>query len=469
MPRPEHNLRVKAVERIASATESTEWYGRLYLVGGAVRDPLLGLEMPNECDIVVEGDAIELVNDLYAAGVSDMHPVVFPRFGTAMLRIEDSNVEFVSARKESYSEQSRKPNVEAASLLEDAKRRDFTVNALMRNIHSGELLDLLGTGLEDLNKRVLRTPLEPGETFRDDPLRMLRAIRLKNRLKFDFAPGLADAISRESSRLKIISAERIRDEIIKMLLDRSAAQSLKDLMSLGLLHEIAPEFVDAVGVDQGAYHDKDVWEHTLDVVEMAARGEYASDEERLIVLLAASLHDIGKPSTKSIEATGRVRFFGHDKRGAEIAERILTRLRFPKKTVHAVSKLVGNHMRLGSAPEFSKSAARRLLRDMGELTEPFLRLCEADAAAIGRIPKPIPFDEIRSRLAEVQKSTESAPLDSPLTGKEIMAELGLRQGPEVGEWKQFLQEAVIEGVIEQGDKDGARKLLLRARNLSERN
>jgi poly(A) polymerase len=467
MARPEHNLRVKAVERIASATQNTEWFGRLYLVGGAVRDPLLGLEMPNECDIVVEGDAIELVNFLYATGISELHPVVYPRFGTAMLHIDGSNVEFVSARKESYAEQSRKPNVQAASLLEDAQRRDFTINALMRNIHSGELLDLLGTGIEDLNKRVLRTPLEPVETFRDDPLRMLRAVRLKNRLNFAFAPGVAEAISKEASRLKIISAERIRDELIKMLLDRSAPQSLKDLMSLGLMREIAPEFVDAVGVEQGAYHDKDVWEHTLDVVEMAARGKYENDEERLIVILAAALHDIGKPSTKSVESTGRVRFFGHDKRGAEIAEAILTRLRFPRKTVQAVSKLVGNHMRLGSAPEFTKAAARRLLRDMGELTEPFLLLCEADAAAIGRIPKPIPFDEIRSSLAEVQKSTESAPLDSPLSGEEIMSELGLGPGPKVGEWKQFLQEAVIEGVIEQGDKEGARKLIARARNQRE--
>lgn len=463
-----HNPPVDPIQRIADTTKGiadttkgTPWEGRLFLVGGSVRDPLLGLPIIDEFDIVVDGDALDLVSLLHEKGITSIHPVTYPRFGTALARVDECNVEFASARRESYSEQSRKPKVEPATLKEDAIRRDFTVNALMRNIHTGELLDLTGSGLQDLEHRILRTPLDPSETFRDDPLRMLRAVRFKNRLGFQFAPGLAEAIRSEKERLSIVSAERIRDELTKMLLHSSAAQSLEDLMSLGLLSIFAPEFQDCVGVEQGAYHDKDVWGHTLDVVSMAARGDYSNDDERLLVVLTALFHDIGKPRTASVDADGRTRFFGHDKVGSQMAHEILTRVRFPKRTIGAVAKLVANHMRLGSAPKITKSAARRLLRDMGELTEPLLKLCEADAAAIGRTPKPIPFQQIRQALGDVgQEARRTAShLDSPLNGNEIILELGIEPGPEVAHWKNLLTEAVLEGEVPPGDKEAAKRFL----------
>lgn len=449
------------IARIAEATKGTRWEGRLFLVGGCVRDPLLGLPAPDEFDIVVDGDALEAVSFLHDKRITSIPPLTYPRFGTALARVDHHNVEFASARRESYSKDSRKPDVEPATLQEDAMRRDFTVNALMRNIHTGQLLDLTGMGIHDLENKTLRTPLDPVETFRDDPLRMLRAIRFKNRLGFRFAPGLPEAIKSERQRLKIISGERIRDEIVKMLLHPSAAESMKDMMSLGLFSIIAPELEEGIGVEQGAYHDKDVWGHTLDVVSMAAKGDYADEDERLLVLLAALFHDSGKPRTLTIDESGRTRFFGHDKVGAQIADQVLTRLRFSRKTIDAVAKLVSNHMRLGSAPEFTKSAARRLLRDMGDLTEPFLLLCEADAAAIGRIPKPIPFDHIRQLLNAVREETRKtgSALESPLDGNEIMAELGLDPGPEVASWKNRLTEAVIEGEIPPGDKNAAKRFL----------
>ncbi len=444
-----------AIERIATATLGTEWEGRLYLVGGAVRDSLLNLPTTEEFDIVVEGSALDVVQLLWEQGVSALHPVCYPRFGTALIRVSNSNVEFVSARKESYSPETRKPNVAPATLLDDALRRDFTVNALMKNIHSGEVLDLLDKGLDDLGARLLRTPLEPRLTFRDDPLRMLRAVRLKNRLDFELAPGLADAIRSEGDRLRIVSAERVRDELIKMLVDPSASKSMHDLMSLGLFDIIAPELVEGVGVEQGDYHSKDVWGHTLDVVEVAAAAEYDDHQQRLLVVLAALFHDIGKPRTRSVDPQGRVRFFRHEEVGAQMTQETLRRLRFPKRLCRAVARLVGNHMRLGSASKFSKSAVRRLLRDMGRLTEPLLQLCEADAAAIGRIPKPIPFDEIRRQLHEVMTKTETAPLGSPLNGREIMEELGIAPGPEVARWKKLLTEAVLDGDVPQGDREAA--------------
>jgi poly(A) polymerase len=240
-----------------------------------------------------------------------------------------------------------------------------------------------------------------------------------------------------------------------MLVDNSASKSMHDLMSLGLFDILAPELTDGVGVEQGDYHSKDVWGHTLDVVEVAATAEYDDHHQRLLVVLAALFHDIGKPRTRSIDAEGRVRFFRHEEVGAQMTREILTRLRFPKRLCRAVAKLVGNHMRLGSAPKFSKPAVRRLLRDMGRLTDPLLKLCEADAAAIGRISKPIPFDDIRRQLQEVMTTTETAPLGSPLNGREIMQELGIEPGPEVARWKQLLTEAVLDGNVPQGDRDAA--------------
>lgn len=443
------------LERIAEATRGTKWEGRLFAVGGCVRDALVGLPEGNDFDVVTEESSQELAEFLYTSGVSTIRPVTYPRFGTALVHIGGANVEIVTARRESYSAESRKPDVTPATLLEDAKRRDFTVNTLLRNLHSGELLDPLGVGLRDLEERVLRTPLDPEATFNDDPLRMLRAVRFRWRLGLTPAEGLYEAIRGRRERLCIVSAERIRNEFVLMLEHSTAADALADLMDIGLLELFLPELKECVGVDQGSYHAKPVWEHTLDVVRNAtAYGE-------LRITLAALFHDIGKPRTRSVDENGRVRFLGHERVGAEMTRHAMSRLRFSHDMTEQVAALVRNHMRLGSMTVFTSTAARRLVRDLGELVDPLIKLCRADAGATRTEVPRVDFDAVEQRIAEVRSIATPKQLASPLSGHEVMALLDLEEGPEVGKWLRRLDEAVLEGAIPPKDKGAAREWLLR--------
>ena len=481
-----------ALATVAEAARGTPFENQLWLVGGAVRDELLSLgegeasASQTDFDIVLEGDALALARLLREKGASSIAPVVYPRFGTAMVHVAGSNVELVTARRESYEATSRKPNVEPATLYEDAQRRDFTVNTLMRNLHTGELRDPLGVGLRDLEARVLRTPVDPSRTFYDDPLRMLRAVRFRWKLGFAPAQGLYEAIANEAYRLgsdvpsevrrslrttnlqddgrgqsaselaqskDVVSAERIRDEWVKMLLHPTASSAMRDLMSLGLLDQFAPEFLAMEGVDQGRYHHLDVWEHTLLVVNNLRQ------PRTLTLTLAALLHDIGKPSTWSADYEANIRFYGHETVGAEMAEKMLRRLKFSNEDIAPVVSLVKNHMRLGSFKEFTPTAARRLLRDMGDLLEPLFDLVEADAASLRPGVRVMDLAPIRARVAEVSALTPATSLESPLRGNEIMAMLNLAAGPEVGRIKQAILNEVLEGRIDPGDKAAAQRFL----------
>lgn len=441
-----------ALETIRQVTTGTSFEGDLWLVGGAVRDELLGLPAKADYDLVTRGSSAELARLLFEHGVSEIAPVTYERFGTAMVRIAGVDVEIVTARRESYDETSRKPNVEPASYEEDASRRDFTVNTLMRGLHSGELRDPLGLGLSDLRDRVLRTPLDPAETFRDDPLRMLRAVRFRWKLGLAPAPGLYEAIRAMRPRLAIISMERVRDELTKMLALPAAPDCLRDLMDLGLTDLFAPELRPMVGCEQGHYHHLDVWDHTLLVLRNAGHHD-------LLLSLAALLHDVGKPPTRAVDAQGQIRFFGHEAAGAEISYELLRRLKFPQREVDVVVLLVKNHMRLGSAPEFTASAARRLIRDLDDQVERLLALVEADASALRPGVRAMDLGPIRNRLEEVRTQTPPETLVSPLTGQEIMALADLSSGPEVGRLKNWLTEKVLEGELAPDDKAGAVRLL----------
>jgi len=442
-----------ALLSIQRVTQGTPFEGDLWLVGGAVRDELLGLPHNADYDLVTRGSSADLAHLLYRKKASTIAPVTYERFGTAMVVVEGINVELVTARKESYEAGSRKPNVEPATYEEDAARRDFTVNTLMRNLHSGELRDPLGQGFEDLRSKTLRTPLNPGETFRDDPLRMLRAIRFRWKLGFNPAPGLYEAIQEERQRLRIVSMERIRDELVKMLNLPDASECLRDLMDLGLVEIFAPELMPMVGCEQGAYHHLDVWDHSRLVVRNAGPGD-------LVLALAALLHDVGKPPTRFIDDEGNIRFFGHEAVGAEIAAEVLRRLKFPQRDIETVALLVKNHMRLGSSPEFTASAARRLLRDLGENTERLLRLVDADANALKASVRVFDLAPIRVRLQEVLMATPVETLQSPLSGEEIMVLTGLPSGREVGAIKKMLTEKVLEGELRPDDKEEARRLVM---------
>lgn len=441
-----------AIRKIAEATRGTPFESQLYLVGGAVRDALLGRPLKNDFDLVTELDSGRFARLMEERGVAIGGVELYPRFGTAMIRVEESQIELVTARRESYTAGSRKPQVEPATLAEDARRRDFTCNALMLGIHSGEMLDLLGTGLDDLRMQTLRTPQDPVETFRDDPLRMLRAVRFRQSLGFEYAPGLADAIEQESSSLHNISLERIRDEFTKMLLGPRPSGALEDLRRFGLLRGWADELLSLVGVTQGSYHYTDVWTHTLHVLENAR-------SDSIELALAALLHDIGKPLTRTIDEHGDIRFFGHENVGAELALKLCRRWRYSQRTAESVARMVKNHMRLNSMKSVSSSAARRIVRDLGEDLEDWMRLVQADAGALKVGVKTLDLGPLREKIREVMRETPRRTWESPLSGDEIMEIMLIPPGPEVGHIKARLAELVIDGELAPDDRDGARELV----------
>ena len=436
---------------VQSATLGTPFEGDLYLVGGAVRDDLLGLPIKADFDLVTRGSAIELAHLLRRTGVAETEPVTYERFGTAMVRVAGIDVELITARRESYDPESRKPNVQAATYEEDAARRDFTVNTLQRGLHDGELRDPLGQGMSDLEAKVLRTPLDPDETFRDDPLRMLRAVRFRWKLDFTPAPGLYAAIRHARERMRIVSMERVRDEFQKLLAVPTGPDALQDLMDLGLLEIIAPELVRMDGCVQGSYHHLDVWRHTLLVMRKAGTGDEA-------LTLAALMHDVGKPPTRAI-IDGHIRFLGHDAVGAEMTQTVLRRLKFSQREIDVVARLVKNHMRIGTAGGFSAAAARRLIRDLDEDVERLLQLIEADASSLAPKVRALDLTPVRARIDEVSRDTPRDRLESPLTGEEIMRLRGLSPGPEVGRLKNALTEMVIEGTLRPDDVEKAREAL----------
>ncbi len=437
------------VLRAAEAWRGGAFEGRVHLVGGAVRDALLGRPREKDFDLVVEGDALEAARLLWRAGAAEGPPVVYSRFGTAMVRVGGVDLELASARRESYDPDSRKPRVETgASLAEDAMRRDFTVNALMQSLSSGEVIDPTGQGKEDLHAGILRTPREPDQTFSDDPLRMLRAVRFSVRLGFRLADGLGEAIERNASRLEIVSSERIRGELVQMAARPDFADALQMMLDLGLLAVFAPELSAMEGVEQGDWHDRDVWDHSLGVL----RGLKPDAPEAL--RWAALLHDVGKPPTWAI-VEGKIRFFRHESVGAEMAAGMLRRLSWAHAEAGRIARLVGGHMRLSGALPLSPAAARRLLRDFGEDSGLLLDLIEADASALAPGVRRLDLDPVRAALELAREEAEAAPLGSPLSGSEIMTALGLEPGPEVGRIKAMLDEEVMEGRIAAGDRDAA--------------
>lgn len=404
-----------------------------WIVGGYVRDKLLGLHHPNP-DVVVEGgDALKLAAR-FAQLAGAAPPVTFERYGTAQVALPGHLVEFVTARAESYAPDSRKPDVRPATLEEDLRRRDFTINTLLMDL-DGNIHDLLG-GRKDLEARILRTPTDPLRTFADDPLRMLRAARFACQLGFELAPDLLPAMREMKSRLAppVISVERMADELRRMLTSERPRLALELLEGGELLEVILPEVAACKGVRQSGYHTHDVYGHTLLTVE----GVPAD----LVPRFAALFHDVGKPST----ATSDGAFQGHDVVGAEMARSALERLRFSQKETDAVVKLIRLHLRpvyYNSA--WTDGAVRRLARDAGDLIEPLMALARADVAA-SAYPEPEKLDELQARIEAVLQERPSR-LEPLVTGGDVMRVRGLRPGPEVGRIKQRLQELVIDGEI----------------------
>ncbi|MBX3097602.1 MAG: HDIG domain-containing protein [Fimbriimonadaceae bacterium] len=449
-----------AQQALATALAGTKWQGRVFLVGGAVRDELLGKPLPDDLDYMVEGDALGLAAELFQSGVASNEPVVYPRFGTAMVMVHGTRIELATARKDNYEPNSRKPVVEAGTREEDARRRDFTVNALFRDVVTGELLDPTGRGIGDLGSRILRTPSDPVLTLRDDPLRALRAIRFKYQLGFAYDSALREAIVQESERLKIISHERIRDELNKIMTLDDADEAWQDLFDFGLLQIFAPELAAMVGVTQGDYHDADVWHHSRKALRNTAG-------QANFIRWAAWLHDIGKPLTRTVQK-GRIRFFGHETVGANMAADLLQRLKFSQREIAPIATLVRQHMRFMGVPQITPTVARRLVRDVGELVEPLLAVCDADAGALKVGVRRFDPQTVRDAISALGEPPSQVGFDSPLSGAEIMEITKLPEGPMVGQVKTWLGELVVRGELPPGDLESAKNRLKSAmRNATE--
>ena len=406
---------------------------RAWAVGGYVRDVLLKRPHP-DLDVVVEGGRGTELAARFAELAGTGPPVVFPRFGTAQVTWKGRLVDFVSARKESYASDSRKPDVEPTTLDEDLRRRDFTINTLLMDLE-GRVHDPLG-GRADLDRGLLRTPDDPMRTFAEDPLRMLRAIRLGAQLGFELAPELLPAMRRLAERMRppVISVERVRDELAKMLTSPRPRLALELMDQGGLLVEILPEISTCHGVRQGGWHTHDVFGHTLIAVDRIT--------PELRPRLAALFHDVGKPPTAAPDGS----FHRHDEVGADMAVAIMRRLRFANALTDEVSRLVRLHMRpIFYRSEWTDGAVRRLARDAGELLEPLLMLARADIAA-SAYPHPEKIDELEARVRRALAEVPSR-LRLPVDGRDIMRVRGLRPGPEVGRLKSRLEELVMEGAL----------------------
>jgi poly(A) polymerase len=435
-----------------------------YVIGGYVRDLLLNSEEPKDIDFVCVGSGIELAQKVKSILNTDSQVQIFKNFGTAMLKHNDLELEFVGARKESYRIDSRKPIVEDGTLEDDQNRRDFSINALAIQLnasHFGELIDPFN-GLEDLENKIIRTPLEPNKTYSDDPLRMMRAIRFSCQLNFTIEEASLHAIKENANRLSIISQERITDELNKIIASKKPSIGFKLLFDTELLHQFFPKMVELHGVEliNNKGH-KDNFYHTLKVLDNICK-----ESDNLWLRWAAILHDIAKPDTKRFEENHGWTFHGHEFLGSKMVPKIFKSLKLPlNEKMKYVQKLVRLHLRpIALAKEIvTDSAVRRLLFDAGEDIDDLMKLCDADITS--KNPQKVKrylenFKIVRQKIKDVEERDHIRNMQPPISGEEIIELFDLKPSKEIGLLKSAIKDAILDGLI-SNDKEEAHTFLVK--------
>jgi len=433
-----------------------------YIVGGFVRDRLID-RVSKDIDVVCVGDGIVLAQRVAARLNIKQEVAIFKRFGTAMLNYNDVELEFVGARKESYSVDSRKPEVEPGTLSDDQLRRDFTINALAVSLNKGSFGQLVDRfdGITDLKNGIIKTPTDPDKTFSDDPLRMIRAARFASQLQYKVEQKTFESIKANSHRLEIISAERITDELNKIILSPKPSVGFNVLSDTGLLEIFFPEFEQLRGVEiRNNIGHKDNYYHTLQVVD-----NLAEVSQNLWLRWAAVLHDIAKPPTKRFNDNNGWTFHGHEVVGARWVPKIFKRFKLPlDHKMKFVQKLVRLHLRPISLTheDITDSAMRRLLFDAGDDIEALLLLCNADvtsknSAKVQRIKKN--YEVVKQKLIEVEEKDQMRNWQPPISGQLIMQTFGIEPSRTVGVIKDAIREAILDGIV-ANDYDAAYQFMI---------